>query len=422
MTMNGTWGYDKRNKSWTPTAQLLRYLCNAASKGGNYLLNVGPDELGEIPEGSLERLSQVGAWLKVNGEAIYGSSGSPFQHASPWGWITSKGTRLYICLDKLPADHKLVLPELTSRISRAWFLTDPAKQSLQITTAENGTPTLIVPDPVPVSIGENPEVIIVELAAKPFATLLEFALPGMPEATIKGTEIRIEVPQSTDLTRLAPVYNTGSPMVTGEPASGSTHDFTKPVTYKIKGADGSTKSYRVTVTPKRGASGIANGNFENFAFVGEYKPENKIDYLIPTWSFHRPNPGEPGISSELGVLDLMEFGGNGGQTQTPAGTHYCAYMRAAGNGVSQALQFDQGTYTVSLDVIKRNGYEPYSPLLVTLDGKTVCTMEADTITEAWSRFTSPGFAVTAGTHSLGFSVGKGGGMIMIDNVGLQFRK
>jgi alpha-L-fucosidase len=71
MTMNGTWGYSKHDNRWKSPKKLINNLVDIVSKGGNFLLNVGPDPLGNIPEPSVERLREMGEWLKVNGEAIY---------------------------------------------------------------------------------------------------------------------------------------------------------------------------------------------------------------------------------------------------------------------------------------------------------------------------------------------------------------
>jgi alpha-L-fucosidase len=79
MTMNHTWGYKSFDHDWKSTEMLLRNLIDIASKGGNYLLNVGPTSEGLIPEPSVERLQAIGRWMKVNGEAIYGTSASPFK-------------------------------------------------------------------------------------------------------------------------------------------------------------------------------------------------------------------------------------------------------------------------------------------------------------------------------------------------------
>ncbi|MCX6905698.1 MAG: alpha-L-fucosidase [Verrucomicrobia bacterium] len=75
MTMNGTWGFKRDDNNWKSTETLIRNLCDIASKGGNYLLNVGPTSEGLIPQPSVERLREVGAWMKVT-HALWRGGGS----------------------------------------------------------------------------------------------------------------------------------------------------------------------------------------------------------------------------------------------------------------------------------------------------------------------------------------------------------
>ncbi len=119
MTMNGTWGYDKNDHAWKSNADLIHKLVDIASKGGNFLLNVGPTGEGEIPAASVERLEAMGAWMKVNSAAIYGSSANPFPEAPSWGRITRATMadghdRLYLCVFDWPSDGKLRLSGLLS--------------------------------------------------------------------------------------------------------------------------------------------------------------------------------------------------------------------------------------------------------------------------------------------------------------------
>lgn len=72
-TLNNTWGYKSYDNDWKSISEMLFWIVEIASKGGNYLLNVGPDGNGIIPEASVKILKQIGAWMKVNGEAIYGT-------------------------------------------------------------------------------------------------------------------------------------------------------------------------------------------------------------------------------------------------------------------------------------------------------------------------------------------------------------
>ena len=71
MTMNDTWGFKKSDHNWKSAETLIHNLIDIAAKGGNYLLNVGPTAEGRIPPESVERLDEMGQWLKQNGEAIY---------------------------------------------------------------------------------------------------------------------------------------------------------------------------------------------------------------------------------------------------------------------------------------------------------------------------------------------------------------
>jgi alpha-L-fucosidase len=109
MTMNDTWGFKKDDNNWKSTETLLRNLVDIASKGGNYLLNVGPNSEGEIPQPSVERLAQIGQWMKKNGDSIYGTTASPFPYLA-FGRCTRKGHTLYLHVFNWPADGELKVP------------------------------------------------------------------------------------------------------------------------------------------------------------------------------------------------------------------------------------------------------------------------------------------------------------------------
>ena len=125
MTMNGTWGYKSYDNKWKTPATLIHNLVDIASKGGNYLLNVGPTAEGEFPKGSIDGLRAIGAWMKVNGDAIYGTKGSPLG-ILPWGRCTKKEqngiTNLYLSVFDWPADGKLLVPGLKSPVASSKLL------------------------------------------------------------------------------------------------------------------------------------------------------------------------------------------------------------------------------------------------------------------------------------------------------------
>lgn len=127
MTMNGTWGFRKSDQHWKSSEVLIRNLCDIASKGGNYLLNVGPKPDGTFPAESVDRLRDVGNWMKVNSEAIYATQASPLLPLS-WGRCTQKpttgSTTLYLSVFEWPKDGNLVVKGLKNQVVSASLLAD----------------------------------------------------------------------------------------------------------------------------------------------------------------------------------------------------------------------------------------------------------------------------------------------------------
>ena len=137
-TMNDTWGFKKNDKNWKSTKDLLVLLIDLTSKGVNYLLNVGPTKQGVIPPASEKRLREIGAWMKVNGESIYGSRPNPYPYEFDWGRITWKPGKLYLHIYKWPG-KSFVLKGLRSAVNKAYLLADK-RRKITLAQSKEGSP------------------------------------------------------------------------------------------------------------------------------------------------------------------------------------------------------------------------------------------------------------------------------------------
>ena len=176
MTMNDTWGFKSYDENWKTPEVLIRNLVDIASKGGNYLLNVGPTSEGLIPMPSVERLKEMGVWLKVNGESVYGSSASPFAYL-PWGRCTQKQNKLYLHVFNWPVDGKLKLP-LANDVVKAYLLSD---KKTNIKTHKEGNYTYLdVPASAPDKIAS---VIVLDIKGD-VSTSIKNPIPTMGKSAI----------------------------------------------------------------------------------------------------------------------------------------------------------------------------------------------------------------------------------------------
>jgi alpha-L-fucosidase len=124
MTMNNHWGYNKHDDNWKTNEDLIRKLIDIASKGGNFLLNVGPKDDGTFPNASIKRLDTIGKWMKVNGESIYGTKASLFENLY-WGRSTTKPGKIYLHVFDWPENGNLDIPGLMTQVKSAYLLADP---------------------------------------------------------------------------------------------------------------------------------------------------------------------------------------------------------------------------------------------------------------------------------------------------------
>ncbi len=113
MTTHNGWGY-VRQAVYRDGRETIVKIAEVASKGGNLLINVGPDPLGLIPEGAKEEFAKIGAWLRINGEAIYGTRAAGLPYKPQWGYVTRSQKQLYLIVTEKNVD-RVVLNGLESR-------------------------------------------------------------------------------------------------------------------------------------------------------------------------------------------------------------------------------------------------------------------------------------------------------------------
>ena len=140
-TLNITWGYSRFDQQWKTPGDVIHRMVEIVSKGGNYLLNIGPMGDGTIPAPSVATLRKVGTWVQANGESIYGTSASPLPE-QPWGFVTAKGDSLYLHVFSWPGDGVLRLPGLKNELRAAYPLAEPFHKLALGRSSGNVTVTL----------------------------------------------------------------------------------------------------------------------------------------------------------------------------------------------------------------------------------------------------------------------------------------
>ncbi len=157
MTMNDSWGYKSSDNNWKSSEMLIRNIIDITSKGGNYLLNVGPTSEGLIPEASVERLKTIGAWMQVNGQAIYGTTASPFEKPV-WGRYTQKPGKIFAHVFEAPKNLQLAVPIPANIVKKVYLLADGSQKALKV-KAKDKTSIVNLPKKLPDNIAS---VIVIE--------------------------------------------------------------------------------------------------------------------------------------------------------------------------------------------------------------------------------------------------------------------
>ena len=212
MTMNDHWGYNAYDTNWKSSKDLIRNLVDIASKGGNYLLNVGPMADGEFPPEAVERLKEIGQWMHVNGDSIYDTDASVFE-GLPWGRSTTKRegdkTILYLQVFDWPKDGKLVVPAIANAPISAHLLGGDDLTA----SRDDQNIDIAVPSQTPSDICST---IALTIAGAPIVykapkiNLLSDVLVNPMSATITPGSEHLDVRYTTDgsdPTSSSPIYN-----------------------------------------------------------------------------------------------------------------------------------------------------------------------------------------------------------------------
>lgn len=154
-TTNESYGYSKYDNSHKPAGFFIRLMAKAANRGGNLLMNIGPEGDGTIDPRDTVILHSVGAWMQRNGESIYGTTASPLP-VQPWGETTRKGNKLY--LHVFQWGTPLYVGGLQGKVNKAYLLVN--KQPLKVTRVNPKDINIALPAVAPDSVNS---VIVLEM-------------------------------------------------------------------------------------------------------------------------------------------------------------------------------------------------------------------------------------------------------------------
>jgi len=172
------WSYAWSDTNFKSSADLVRKTCDIAGKGGNFLLDVGPDATGVIPDQDLTRLAEVGRWMKANGQSIYGTTKSPFHRIPFDGSCTSKGNTLYLQVFQWPSTG-LVLPGLMTPIKKAYLLNGQSMPAY--IRLKDGA----IEFPRPQNVDSYATVIVLKLKGSPIVDQSVLTMPPLADGSYK---------------------------------------------------------------------------------------------------------------------------------------------------------------------------------------------------------------------------------------------
>ncbi len=145
-TLNDTWGYSKFDQSWKTPEEIIKILVKIASRGGNYLLNIGPRADGSVPQESLDILGEVGNYMRENGESIYGTRKAPsYPYEIDWAEFTCRDHKLYVHV--FEPRKKLEILNCSNEVKDAYLLSNGQKLKYVCDESCEGDAVVIVDIP-----------------------------------------------------------------------------------------------------------------------------------------------------------------------------------------------------------------------------------------------------------------------------------
>ena len=161
-TTNDSWAYAWYDENWKTPEKVLHRLVACVARGGTYMLNIGPDGLGAVPERAAWALREAGSWIQRYPQVVYNAGSSPWGHAFPWGDVTVRGNKLSLSVFDWPSSGKLFVPGLKTRIKSVRLLGGKKSKSIGFDNVRGWT-VLNLPAVAPDSLAS---VIEIELAGE----------------------------------------------------------------------------------------------------------------------------------------------------------------------------------------------------------------------------------------------------------------
>lgn len=260
MNRHGNWGWRTDEGNFYSKTELMHQVISCASMGGNMLLNIGPKDDGSIAQTQQDRLDAIGQWMRVHGEAIFGSTASPFTRAPAWGRATVKGNVLYCHVMNWPAEGKLTLPRVNESAVEAWAVQADGRIPLKIEGNDVGE---IVIDISSVEKDSHATVIAIRFNATPTAPEFRLHADDQGRLTLSATDAAISGSARLNTEQQSISYWTEAETTISWPVALEPGEYQVEVTYGCA-EDGGGGTYQVLIgeTPITAKSHPTGGWFD----------------------------------------------------------------------------------------------------------------------------------------------------------------